>query len=83
MEQMITLTLEVEREEDQYVSLCPELDVASYGDTVEDALAHLKDAKDAVLLYLDTIERDGERGRVFRERSIKIDGPGVIVEKYR
>jgi len=67
MERMITLTLEVEREDDQYLSLCPELDLASYGDTVEDALSHLKDA---VLLYLDTIEQDGERERIFRERGI-------------
>ena len=38
MEKMITVTLQVEREGDQYVLLCPELDIASYGDTVEEAL---------------------------------------------
>src|SRR5215210_5594533 len=70
MEKTITVTLKVEREDDQYVSLCPELEVASYGDSVEDAVAHLKDA---VLLYLDTIEQDGERERIFRERGIKIE----------
>lgn len=70
MRKTITLTLEVEREDDQYVALCPELDVASYGDSVEDAIEHLKDA---VSLYLDSIEQDGERPRVFQERGIKID----------
>ena len=65
MGQTITLTLEVEREDDQYVSLCPELDVSSYGDTVEDALQHLRDA---IALYLETIEQDGELERIFRER---------------
>ncbi len=70
MQKMIALTLAVEREDDQYVSLCPELDVASYGETIEDAVARLRDA---VALYLDTIERDGERERVFRERGIEIE----------
>ncbi len=32
------------REDDAYVSLCPELDIASQGATVEDALANLKEA---------------------------------------
>jgi len=67
--QTITLTLEVEREDDQYVSFCPELDVSSYGDTVEEALQHLRDA---VALYLETIEQDGELERVFRERGIDV-----------
>jgi len=40
----------VEREGDGYVSLCPELDVASQGETVEEALANLKEA---VELFLD------------------------------
>jgi predicted RNase H-like HicB family nuclease len=70
MQRLITLTLEVTREDDQYVSLCPELEVASYGDSVEDALRHLEDA---VLLYLDTIEAEGDRERIFRERGIEIE----------
>jgi predicted RNase H-like HicB family nuclease len=70
MGKVITVTLQVEREDDQYVSLCPELDIASYGDTVEEALAHLDNA---VSIYLDTIEEDGERERIFRERGIKIE----------
>ncbi len=70
MERTVTLTLEIEREDDKYVSLCPELDVSSYGDSVEDALAHLIDA---VRLYLDTIVADGERERIFRERGIKLN----------
>ncbi len=34
----------IEREDDGYVSLCPELDVASQGDTVEEAKANLQEA---------------------------------------
>jgi len=38
------LTAVIEREGDGYVSLCPELDIASQGDTVEEARENLKEA---------------------------------------
>lgn len=38
------LTAAVEREEDGFVSLCPELDIASQGDTAEEARANLQEA---------------------------------------
>ena len=38
------LTAIIEREGDGYVSLCPELDVASQGDTIEEARANLVEA---------------------------------------
>lgn len=41
----------VEKEGKWYVALCPELDVASQGETIETALANLKEA---VGLYLET-----------------------------
>jgi len=34
----------IEREGDGYVSLCPELDIASQGDTIEEARANLEEA---------------------------------------
>jgi predicted RNase H-like HicB family nuclease len=34
----------IEREEDGYVSLCPELDIASQGDTIEEARNNLVEA---------------------------------------
>jgi len=40
----LPLTGLLEREGDGYVSLCPELDVASQGRTVEEALANLREA---------------------------------------
>jgi predicted RNase H-like HicB family nuclease len=39
-----SLTAFVERDGDGYVSLCPELDIASQGDTVEDASHNLREA---------------------------------------
>ena len=34
----------IEREGDVYVSLCPELDIASQGDTIEEARENLREA---------------------------------------
>ena len=34
----------IEKEEDMYVSLCPELDIASQGSTVEEAKKNLEEA---------------------------------------
>ena len=38
------MTAIIEREEDGFVALCPELDIASQGDTVEEARANLREA---------------------------------------
>ncbi|MBI4961940.1 MAG: type II toxin-antitoxin system HicB family antitoxin [Desulfomonile tiedjei] len=38
------LTAIIEKEGDGYVSLCPELDIASQGETVEQARNNLKEA---------------------------------------
>ena len=38
------LTALIEREDDGYVSLCPELDIASQGDTIESVRDNLREA---------------------------------------
>src|SRR4029077_12454717 len=38
------LTAIIEREDNSYVALCPELDIASQGDSVESARANLREA---------------------------------------
>lgn len=43
------LTAVLEREGDGYVALCPELDVASQGDTVDEALRNLREAVELFL----------------------------------
>jgi predicted RNase H-like HicB family nuclease len=48
------LTALITREEDAYVALCPELDVASQGETVEGARLNLTEA---VELFLETADR--------------------------
>jgi predicted RNase H-like HicB family nuclease len=44
MPRALELTAIIEREDEQYVSLCPELNIASCGSTVEEARANLIEA---------------------------------------
>lgn len=48
-----TLTAAVQREEDWYVAQCLEVDVASQGRTLDEALVNLREA---VTLYLDEVD---------------------------
>jgi predicted RNase H-like HicB family nuclease len=66
----LQLTGLLEREGAGYVSLCPELDIASQGDTVEQALANLREA---VELFLETAARSEIEGRYH---------PEVIVSRF-
>ena len=46
----------IEREGDGYAALCPELDVASQGDSVEEARANLMEAVELLLESADPAE---------------------------
>lgn len=61
---MRSFTALVQREEDGWVSLCPELDVASQGDTPEEAKANLREA---VELFLETAPTDEVERRLRAE----------------
>jgi predicted RNase H-like HicB family nuclease len=50
------LTAIVEQEGSEFVALCPELDVASQGTTVEEATANLKEAVELFLISADDAE---------------------------
>jgi len=47
----------IEREDDGFVALCPELDVASQGDTIEEARRNLQEAVELFLEAADPSER--------------------------
>jgi predicted RNase H-like HicB family nuclease len=49
-------TVMIEREGDGYVSLCPELDIASQGDSVEGAKLNLKEAIELFFEVADASE---------------------------
>ena len=55
------LTAVIEREGDGYVSLCPELDVASQGKTVEEARDNLREALE---LFLESASADEIKQRL-------------------
>jgi predicted RNase H-like HicB family nuclease len=60
-----SFTAILEREDDLYVALCPELDVASQGRTLEEATANLKEAVELFLECADPAEvRNRQRGEV-------------------
>ena len=54
----------LEKEGDLYVALCPELDVASQGGSVEEATANLKEAVELFLECADPRELDTYRASV-------------------
>lgn len=54
----------LEKEGDMYVALCPELDVASQGPTVEQATANLKEA---VELFLESADAEELKRRLRTE----------------
>lgn len=51
MQKTRQFTAVIEREDDMFVALCPELDIASQGDTIEQAHANLKEA---IELFFET-----------------------------
>ena len=59
-----TLTAVLIRENDGFVALCPEVDVASQGDTVEEAKANLREA---VELFFECASPDEIRDRLSSE----------------
>lgn len=58
------LTALIEREGDGYVSLCPELDIASQGRSIEEARDNLREA---VELFFETASPDELQSRLHDE----------------
>jgi predicted RNase H-like HicB family nuclease len=56
MKSMRQLTAIIEREDDAYVALCPELDIASQGETVETARTNLIEALELFFETADSTE---------------------------
>jgi len=57
-------TVIIEREDDMYVAVCSELDIASQGSTIEEAKANLTEA---VELFLETADVSEITGRMHTE----------------
>lgn len=61
MNRVLQLTAIIEREDDGYVSTCPELDIVSQGDTVEDARLNLLEAVEGFFQVASQTEIQGRR----------------------
>ena len=58
------LTAIIEKEGDGYVALCPEVDVASQGNTIAEARKNLKDALE---LFFEAASQEEIRSRMHEE----------------
>lgn len=58
------LTAIIEREGSGYVALCPDLDIASQGDTIDEARLNLREA---IELFLETASAEEIRERLHDE----------------
>ncbi len=58
------LTAIIEREENGFVSLCPELDIASQGDTIEEAKKNLQEA---IELFFESASSEEVKSRLHSE----------------
>lgn len=65
----ILVTHKIKETEGGYVAYCPELKVTTQGKTVIEANNNLKEA---VILYLETLDQLGIRDTEFKKRNIKV-----------
>ncbi len=65
----VTLTGVAYKDGNQFTALCPELGVASCGDTAEEALEMLEEALE---VYLESVHEVGELAREFDEMGIEV-----------
>jgi predicted RNase H-like HicB family nuclease len=59
-----SLTAIIERDDETWVALCPELDIASQGSTVEEARTHLREA---IELFFECADPGEVRSRLRSE----------------
>ncbi len=64
MKELKRLTAVIEREGNGFVALCPDLDIASQGDTIEEARANLTEA---VELFFETASPNEIKERLHSE----------------
>jgi predicted RNase H-like HicB family nuclease len=64
MQKKHQFTAVIEREDNMYVALCPELDIASQGENVENARANLIEA---IELFFETASQQEIRDRLHDE----------------
>ena len=82
MDGQLELHFTIEKEDDQFIASCDELDIASQGHTVEEAMRHVMDA---VLLWAEVQMEDGDLERELSQRGLKLKQArtgGVATERF-
>ena len=74
----IQMRTEVFQEDDQFVALAPDLNVSSFGDSVEDARASLKEAVEA---FLEECEKMGTLEEVLVESGFQKSGNSWVLKE--
>lgn len=67
MKRSVVVRVEVFREDDLYVGVCPDLNVSSFGETLEEAKGSLREAVEA---FLETCEGMGTLEEVLEEAGL-------------
>ena len=81
MQQRIVVRTEIFREGDVYVGICPDLDVSSFGETIEEARRSLREALEA---FLKECEAMGTLAEVLEEAGFVLPvspSPCALVSK--
>ncbi len=73
----------IEREGDGYVGLCPELDIASQGDTIESTGTNLQEAVELFCETADPLEIEGAVPQHFMKSSSNLVPPTASKSKRR
>jgi len=68
-----SLTAIIRKEDGGYFALCPELDVASQGDTIEEAKANLKEAVELFFECASKEEVDDRLGQESYVSALEVD----------
>jgi len=74
----IIVTHIIKKDKKGYFGHCPELDVCSQGKTIKETEANLKEA---VTLYLETIDQLGIKDKILKERQIVLNKQKSKVKK--
>ena len=62
----------IKKGEGCFVATCPDFDITTQGKSIEEANENLKEA---VILYLETLDQLGIRDKIFKKRKINIYKP--------
>lgn len=76
----IKLTEEIWREGNMYVSHCPELDIASCGESVEQAKRNLREV---ILINIEETKRRGTFEQFLQEAGFEEEVPGHLLSVRR